>query len=235
MIAIIDSRQPRKISKSLESRGFKVIGLPPFPTLSEPVSAHPDMLMFIASGVLLTHRDYYAIAQSKIDTIVASAGLDILLCDAPVGGEYPHDILFNVARVGRFLIGKQGCITHQLIEICRTISPEFIDVKQGYAKCSTCVVSDTSIITSDRGIASAARTHGIDSLLIRPGHVSLPGYDTGFIGGASGMCGGNVYFSGNLDLHPDAVSIRAFCATHGKTAVSLSEGTLFDGGSILFV
>lgn len=33
---------------------------------------------------------------------------------------------------------------------------EQVDVRQGYAKCCTCVVDEGSIITSDAGIAKAA-------------------------------------------------------------------------------
>ena len=62
-----------------------------------------------------------------------------------------------------------------------------VNVSQGYAKCSTCVVGEDAIITYDRGIAKAADAAGMDVLVIEPGHVDLPGYDTGFIGGASGL------------------------------------------------
>ena len=43
---------------------------------------------------------------------------------------------------------------------------EIINVKQGYAKCSICVVSDNAIITADKGIAKAAIQNRIDVLEI---------------------------------------------------------------------
>ena len=49
------------------------------------------------------------------------------------------------------------------------------------------------------------------------------------------MCNDKVLFCGNIDLHPDVENIKAFCQKHKKTAVSLSDGELYDVGSIFFV
>ena len=106
---------------------------------------------------------------------------------------------------------------------------------QGYTKCSVCVVSDNAIITADRAIATACAAVGIDVLTVSEGHISLPPYNFGFIGGASCACGDNVYFCGSLDTHPDGESIKEFCKNHGKLAVSLSDGELQDVGSLFFV
>ena len=61
-----------------------------------------------------------------------------------------------------------------------------IHVKQGYTRCSLLPVDDRSFITSDAGIAKTLAEHDTDVLLIHPGHIHLPGFDYGFIGGTGG-------------------------------------------------
>lgn len=233
MIAVIDQRQPPAVVSALRQRGMTVIPLPPFPALAEPVASHPDMLLLRIGRHLLTHGDYYRIAESQIDNIIALSGLELFLCDDSMAAEYPFDVRFNAAIVGHLLLCRADTLACRALQLAAREGLELVNVRQGYAKCSTCVVSDEAIITSDRGIAAAAAAHGIDVLTVRPGHVVLPGYPTGFIGGASGADAYNVYFSGSLDTHPDAAAIRRFCATHGKLAVSLCDGELFDGGTIM--
>lgn len=235
MLAIIDSRQPPEVVTALRQRGMTIVSLPPFPALPEPVASHPDMLLLIACGQLLVHRNYYLISQSQIDKIANEAGLEIRICDDIIGDTYPHDVLLNAAVIGRLIFGRLDALSSEIKRLAANEGLEPVNVKQGYAKCSTCIVSERAIITADPGIAAAATAHGLDVLTVRPGYVSLPGYDTGFIGGATGHDAEHVYFSGSLDTHPDAAAIRCFCRRHSKEAVSLAGGTLFDGGSMIFV
>jgi hypothetical protein len=97
------------------------------------------------------------------------------------------------------------------------------------------VVGDNAIITADPSIAKAVKEKGIDVLSVSPLGVRLDGYDYGFIGGASGTDEENVYFCGNIDLHPDSERIKAFCRKHGKNAVSLSDEPLYDYGTLIFI
>ena len=96
-------------------------------------------------------------------------------------------------------------------------------------------MSEKAAITADPSLHKALTENGADTLLVRPAEISLPGYDRGFIGGCSGTTEDTVYFSGNIALHPDGELISEFCARHGKSAVSLSDEPLFDGGSLLFI
>ena len=235
MLAIIDCRLPETCKASLSARGFEPLPMPPFPKLPEPVASHPDMLLFISDGVLITHKDYYDIAKNEIDRIASAGKLSVLLSDEEIGDRYPHDILFNAATVGIFILGLSNKISDHIHALAAETGRRIINVNQGYTKCSTVVVDNNAVITSDRTIALAARECGIDLLFVRPGHITLPGYDTGFIGGASGRCGNKIYFCGNLDTHPDAMAIKAFCAAHCRTAVSLSSAPLFDAGPVFFI
>jgi len=235
MLAVTDHRLPEGCQASLRNRGFELLLLPPFPALPAPVASHPDMLLFIFGGVLLTHRDYYRIAKREIGHTRSVGGLELVLSDEPVGDKYPRDMLFNAAPVGRFIFGREDSMSRHILQVSAGKGMRIVDVRQGYARCSTVIVGDSAIITQDRGIAGRARECGIDVLLVRPGHVRLDGYDTGFIGGASGVCRGLVYFCGNIDTHPDGEQIRRFITAHGYKVVSLGKGELFDAGTLFFI
>ena len=234
MIAIIDERMPLSCQTKLSAHGFDIIALPPFPRLPTPVASHPDMLIFLSHGKLITHKDYYAIANDKLDKIVALTQSELILSSENICAQYPHDILFNAAEIGSHIFGRTSYISHHITNMCAESNLNLIDVKQGYSKCSTCIVDSNTIITYDDSIASAAQKQSIQVLKISPGHIRLDGYDTGFIGGASGVCGNTIYFCGNIDLHPDALRIRKFCSDHGKSIVSLSDNELIDVGTIFF-
>ena len=234
MLAVTDIKAPTECTEALQKKGLEVVLLPPLPLLPAPVASHPDMLIFQAGKRLLTHREYYKIARSQLETICRTAYLELTFIDETVGDTYPHDVLLNAACVGNSVIFSQKAISEQIKEYCADQRKKTISVKQGYTKCSVCIVSDNAIITADRGIASAARSAGIDVLTISPGHVSLEGYDTGFIGGASGRCGDTVYFCGDISTHPDHAALRNFCAYHGKKIVCLGNTPLTDVGTIFF-
>ena len=230
---VTDNRIDEKCDHSLRARGFELVKLPSFSLLQKPVSAHPDMLFFTAKGRLVCHRDYFSAAEREILQIANASGLSIFLSDEDMGAEYPEDVLFNAAAIGDKLICRRDTVSNPVAELYP--EDKIINVRQGYAKCSVCAVNDNAIITADPSIARAAEKNGIDVLPISRGGVRLNGYDCGFIGGASGCDGENVYFCGNIDLHPDGEKIRAFCERQGRKAISLSDDPLYDYGTLIFI
>ena len=63
--------------------------------------------------------------------------------------------------------------------------------------------------------------------------VELPGYKRGFIGGASGRVGDEIWFNGDLNAHPDAQNIVNFICRCGLTVCWISDVPLVDIGSII--
>ena len=72
-----------------------------------------------------------------------------------------------------------------------------------------------------------------DVLLIAPGHIALPGHETGFIGGCAGTVGDAVVFSGDLSAHPDRAAIERFIAAHGLKTAYPAGRPLTDIGSLI--
>ena len=110
-----------------------------------------------------------------------------------------------------------------------------IKVRQGYSKCACLTVGDDSIITADPSVAEACRAAGLSVLQLGAHAVRLDGYDTGFIGGAGGDDGEHILFCGDLSRHPEGSAIADFCRRHGREPISLSDGELYDYGTLIFI
>lgn len=236
MIAIIDSRTPENIRSSLSSLGYELLPMPKSSRLAEPVSAHPDMRIFIlGKKVFLSSEEKEELFF--ITDRLESAGYEIIYSSVSLSERYPNNIAFNCFTVGSFLFGKLQNLAPEILEEAKKQGYTPISVNQGYAKCSTLIVDEGSIITADPSIYTAATKVGIDALFINnpENAIMLHGYSCGFIGGASGATADTIYFCGNIELHPDKDDIRAFCEKRQKAVVSLGDQRLLDIGSILFV
>ena len=109
-------------------------------------------------------------------------------------------------------------------------------MKQGYTKCSTCIVNNHAAITSDVSIAKALNVEGVDVLLLPSGDILLPGLNYGFIGGATGLLCDNVLaFYGHLDHYLYGKEVLKFLNKHKVEPVFLRNGKLIDRGSIFRV
>lgn len=236
MIAILDCRTPVSVQAALKQRGFESILLPPHPALPTPVSSHPDLLLFFTDSLCFTVKSYQRIAAPILDEIVRKTDRDLVLCDEELGEKYPNDTLLDAAEIGGRLICYPEHTSKRVLE---QFQNNVIPVRQGYAKCACVPVSDRALITADPSIAKAARSAGLSILTIAPGKIDLPGYDTGLIGGTASYSMisdmNEIYFCGNLRLHPNGEEIREFCQQHGKNAVSLGDFPLTDVGTMFLL
>ncbi|MBQ6389580.1 MAG: hypothetical protein IJH90_08120 [Mogibacterium sp.] len=201
------------LKKWFSEKGFEVESVRTEGIVSVPVSNHPDMFMCKMG--------------CAEDSEIVPADFSVLSPD------YPHDIAYNAACTGRFFIHNLRYTAPELMARATDLGMTPVNVRQGYAKCSIVIVDEDSIITYDQGIASACKDAGIDVLTVEPGHVLLPGYNTGFIGGASGRIGNTVYFNGDLTAHPDCGRIIEFIEARGLKVKWFSEWPLTDIGSII--
>ncbi|MBR4020741.1 MAG: hypothetical protein IKI99_05455 [Firmicutes bacterium] len=186
-------------------------------------------------------------SEGRVDPAIACHP-DVFFCrlgigaDAPLvraaenelGCGYPAEAAFNGACTGRYFIHNLKMTNSRLLDAARAAGMELIHVSRGYAKCSTVIIDERSIITYDRGIARACSAFNeLDVLLVSPGYVVLPGYATGFIGGCSGRIGDEVVFNGDLSAHPDFLRICDFIGSRGLKCTWFSQYPLTDIGSII--
>ena len=221
---IIDCRADEETIKSLNRLGIETVLSYRSDNLHPSVCAHPDMTITHLGGNRFIcspdSYDYYKSALPQAELIKGTIGLS---------SEYPHDVTYNITLLNGFVF--MNTATEQ-VNVFN--GGKIINVRQGYTKCSICVVAENAIITADTGIYKAARENGIDALLISAGHIELPGMNYGFIGGASGLIAPDTLaVNGDINTHPDGERITDFCKYHNVNIASLKRGAICDIGSIL--
>jgi hypothetical protein len=219
---ILSADRPDMLADCLSSQGYCTVSFSAAEIVSPYLSKHPDMFMCKMGA-----KDDAPVISYQDDAKNMYPGF------RPLSAEYPAGIAYNAACTGSFLIHNLKYTAPHIIEYAEKAGMNMVNVRQGYAKCSTVIVDDRSIITYDRGMAKACTAAGMDVLTISPGHIVLPGYDTGFIGGTSGRAGDTIYFNGDLSSHPDSKDIIAFITERGLSVRFFEEWPLTDIGSVI--
>lgn len=210
--------------------GFKIIPIPPTDLVAEPIRSHPDIQIFIHNNSAFMHP---AISRDVIKSIEKYCNVNI--CSTELNSKYPLDIAYNIVCIGNRAIHKTECTPTEIKKYFTDNNINLISTNQGYSKCSTLVVNEKSIITSDKSIHKIAVANEIDSLLITPGFINLPGYKHGFIGGASGLFKKTILLTGKIDHHPDYELIIDFINKKEINICYLSQNPIIDIGSILII
>lgn len=221
-------------AETLRKLGFRPIFLPPYERLGRQVASHADMLLFPIGNEIFTFGEY-ADALPCLYRIAEEKGRRLVTVEKLPKESYPNDVLLNCLYVGRRIFAKESAIADEVVAYAKKNGIGIINIKQGYARCTACPLSESAIITADKNISRAARAEGMDVLEISEGGVLLDGYPYGFIGGACGVFKDKIYFAGDLLSHPDGQAISEFCVKHGMTPVSLSHEPLKDVGSMFFI
>ena len=229
----------------LDRQGIEAIGISKSPFLDAPVAPHADMQVvhlyrdiFVEASVESCKGNQHYMQNSDVSWCKANklveSGVSVLRGDSMLSPEYPACAAYNVLLFGKLAVFNPKCLDSALKKALISLQYQPVFVKQGFSRCSVCVVSQNAVITSDTGIAKALRDCGVDVLLIRPGYIELPGYDTGFIGGASfKISNDTVAFTGRLNVHPDCDQILAFLRKHQMRSCILSSKPIFDIGSAI--
>lgn len=206
---IISAEVPRDIIEYIKTLGHEVYAITGRGVLP-PVRCHADMF----------------ICRLTEDAIISAR-------EGELTPGYPQEAACNALVMGRKLFCRIGSASPRLLGAAKASGIDTVPVKQGYAACSVCKVSDRAAITADSGMAAALECEGIDVLRIRPGHILLPGYDTGFIGGASALLDGTLIFFGNIFDHPDWPEMKQFITAHGVEYKYFDKIPLTDlGGAV---
>lgn len=229
---LVDERISESCFNSLLSLGYSPIKLPPFPILPTAIASHTDILTFKFKDKIVFSKAYF---DMFFDILSPLNKQNIILTDESQGVNYPLDAIFNGLLIGDKLFCKKDSFSKEILEIIEDLGVKVIPTKQGYPACTALKISENAIVTADKGMQKALLSAGIDVLLIENGHISLPPYEYGFIGGAGEAYEDAVYFFGNIESHPDAKRIIEFIEERGKRAISLSREPLRDLGGMIFV
>ena len=230
-IYISETANPLLI-KYLKQQGHNISIVEMSDITYQPVSSHPDIYM-----------------------CSMGPGKPVFFgCPEKIGRKYPENIIYNAACTGKYFIHNTKHTDPELLDFIKNQPSgtpeepadnlnshqsetagtiEIISVPQGYTKCSTLIIDENSIITSDVGIYNSCYSK-LDVLLIDKGHIRLQGFDYGFIGGTSGRVGDTIIFNGDITQHPDYEKIAAFIESRGLKIKYFAEYPLEDIGSIIW-
>ena len=240
-VALAGSAVPAAALEGLKNEGFGITVLPPDPRLPAPVAGHADLSLFLAGGFMAARRDYARLLPpGTLERLAAGSGRRLVLSDETAAGAYPGDTGLCCAVSEDYVVLREKSADPEVLKYALENGLRLINVKQGYAACSTAVLSDGAAITDDEGIYRALVSASVSCLLISRGSVLLPGYGRpgekeGFFGGCCGVTGGVLYTIGNAGTHPDYGKISAFLTEHHTVLRPLCDGELFDAGKILFL
>lgn len=210
----ISERANERLERYLTGRGKTVVKIKAQNNVYDAISTHPDIYM-----CKITDKDGQRLIRA---------------CSGEPGFLYPDCISFNALCLDRYFVHNLKYTDERLMNAAKAAGKIMVNVHQGYTKCAVAVVNGSAVITSDNGIASVLEKLGDVSVLrVKPGFVLLPGFDYGFIGGASGRVDDELVFSGNLSEHPDFEAIRDFTELHGVKLKYFPEYPLEDIGSII--
>lgn len=203
---LISKILPQSIRDEIARLGYDTIEVEPSGNLTTELRYHPDILRFkLPSGKWLSEAN------------------SIQLSDV-----YPSDCVFNCVVVGKTLVYGNEYI----VRCYGDLFERTIRVKQGYVKCSTIVLDDSSVITSDPSIYN--KLNGCFNVLkVTNDKILLNGYSCGFIGGTCGVLGKTIAFTGKIEDHPDYENMKAFADNLGFDVYSLSNKPLYDYGGLL--
>lgn len=197
-------------------------------TKDKGINSHPDLqIHFIDDNTAVTAPQVYEHYKKILPkTVNIKKGI------SEIGFTYPQNCAYNIVRLGKTVICNSLCAERTILDFYTEVGYRIINVKQGYAKCNVCPISDNAFITEDRGIYKTVKNANtnIEIYLINPGSVRLDGFEYGFIGGASGLCGNGVIFCGNSLSNAEIAEILD---KKGINAITLSDGEMYDYGSII--
>lgn len=226
----IDERTLEEESDRLEIFG-NVIRVPKHPSIYESVCGHTDLLInIINEKELLVHKDMH----TSFISLLNSLNIKVKLSLSSLEEGYPGNIILNGINLKNYFIHNLKYTDKNLLKEVK--GKTLINVKQGYSKCSTAVLSENAIITSDISIAKKLNELKFDVLLLPPGDIDLPGINYGFIGGCSGLVAENIMaFFGTLDNYTYGFEVKNFLKKHRVDPIYLGKGRLIDRGSIFAI
>ena len=226
--ALVDYRTDKVSIAELEKLGVNVYKSTPTKSLYNEVMGHPDMQIHFINNKAICAPEVYDYYKS-----LNLADVELICGSKELKSKYPDDVGYNVCNIGEYVILRPLSVAIEIFSEYHYLKKKILKSKQGYAKCSICVVNDNSAITADKGIYKLLKENNLNVLKIEEGHIELNNMK-GFIGGASGLINKNTLcFNGDLKTHPDCENIISFCKNVGVDTVSLNSGNLVDIGSIL--
>ncbi len=190
----------------------------------EGIAGHPD--------VFCCKVGHQLVAAPQIIRLLKNSYAHIVPGVSTVGSGF-NATHYNAVVTDRYIIHNRKYTDPEIISMQN--GRVFINVKQGFTRCSVLPLPDGSFITSDQGISKVFDERHIRHLQVSSEGIVLPGYRNGCIGGCFGITDNLVCVIGRLKYHKDGHAMKSFMESAGCKLTELYDGPLFDGGSIIIL
>ena len=213
----------------LINNGIECVQLKANPLLDEETKNHADMLCsYCGNG-----RFVFSQNDSAANLLKNEYNAEISVQEG-IMKPYPTDIALNACFINKYLLCREASLSALLKTHCLNNSIKIINTKQGYSKCSVCVVNENSVITEDEGIAYLLNNYQCGVLLLNRGGVYLSDRHCGFIGGCSGLLDKNVmFFNGDVKKHSQYAEIKDFLGKRNIEIICSENPRLTDFGGLI--
>lgn len=224
------SEEAKKAIAFLNKLGIEALTVEKSNKLDKEIGSHADLLFSYCNEKMAVISPNQSLLIKK----VMELGCRVEEAEFEPFSPYPNDVLLNQTFLGNYFISKLDSASDAVKSIAKNNNLKFINTKQGYSKCSICVVNENAIITEDNGIVSLLKNSQIDVLKIETDFIYLSDNHFGFLGGASGkLSKDTIFFNGNIEEHPSYSAIKEFLDLHNVKPVYDKSYKLTDIGSIV--
>ena len=218
---------PEKAAEKLKKYG-QVVRTKANKNVLEGLDTHPDILVHpLPSGDLVVDKDnfdyYKEIFKDK----------KVLPSHSSLSAKYPSDIYLNAFAFKKIFVHNLKYTDQVILDYYKNRGYNLVNIKQGYAKCS-CLVTEDFVITSDGGIYESLKDL-IPIYKIDHEQIKLQNFNYGFIGGASGVLGKKIFFTGDLSHHSSYEEILKIINEYDYEIEILSKDPIEDYGTIFFI
>ncbi|HPZ52147.1 MAG TPA: hypothetical protein PLI11_04450 [Clostridia bacterium] len=225
---VLSCQADEKIIEELKKYG-NVILVYPHPNLHEAVSCHADMQLAKIDNKVLVYAK--GINQRTLDALY-DTGIELIEGGTQLLPKYPGNIAYNVLKVGRNIYHNTKYTDCIVRKVFTDKGYDFVNVRQGYAGCSSIYVKNF-ILTTDKGIEKKAKEMGDRCFWFNGDDIILKGYDHGFIGGCSGFIEDlGLLLTGSLEYHKEGRLVKEFLLEQGVNILELKNDLLEDIGGI---
>ena len=210
-----------KAFETLKSRGISITDTVSINKLPIYERTHADM------QVLPLDKDtVFLLRESEQLLPVLEEHYDnVIMCKDELIRTYPFNTALNCAIVKNNIFCRIDFVYDEFLWLAEDYGFNMIDTQNGYAKCSTAVVTENAIITDSKDIGKKAREeNAVDVLEIPYGGVRLLNTNRGYIGGCCFKLSKDILaFTGQIKNHPKYEEIKSFCLSHGVFIEELSD------------
>lgn len=214
--------------RKLNDLGIDTLLISEYQLLPQPINSHADIqILHMGNNVIFCQNEHLYSGDFNKNFLLYKI-------KEMANNKYPHDVRLNCTIIGNIIICNEKTVSKDILEYAYTNNYTIINVKQGYSRCSVCVINENAILTDDESIYTAAGNFLNDAELITKGSIGLKGYNYGFIGGCCGKIDKNVIaFNGRIESHNDYNKIFDIMQRNNIRCIELCDKPLTDIGGIL--